>query len=148
MTTPSRPSIRETRREQVFPRLTAPQLAALMPLGQRRTYPAGATLFNEGERHLGMFVVLTGIVDIVRRTVAGEEIVVTYDAGMFTGDVTLLTGRAAVASGRVREEAEVLFIDEAAVHHLMVTHAELSELVMRALILRRVALLEDETGNT
>ena len=55
MTTPSRPSIRETRREQVFPRLTAPQLAAIMRLGERRTYPTGATLFTEGERHLGMF---------------------------------------------------------------------------------------------
>lgn len=148
MTTPSRPSIRQTRHEQVFPRLDAHQLAALMPLGERRTYPAGATLFNEGERHLGMFVVLAGVVDIVRRTLAGEEIVATYDAGMFTGDVTLLTGRAAVASGRVREAAEVLFINAAAVHHVMITQAELSELIMRALILRRVSLLEEETGNT
>ncbi len=148
MTDPLRPSIRETRHEQVFPHLDEHQLAALMPLGERRAYPAGTTLFQEGERHIGMFVVLGGIIDIVRRTVAGEEVVATYGRGMFTGDVSLLTGRATVASGRVREDAEVLVIDEAAVHRVMVTQADLSEVMMRALILRRVALLEDETGNT
>src|SRR5579862_9328405 len=148
MTMPTHPSIRETRREQLFPRLAPHQLATVMPLGERRTYPAGAMLFREGERHLGMFVVLAGIVEIVRRTVVGEESIAMYGPGMFTGDVSLLTGRAAVASGRVRDDAEVLVIDEAAVHRLMVTDAELSELMMRAFILRRVALLEDDIGNT
>src|SRR5262249_33992164 len=76
------------------------------------------------------------------------ENVATYTAGMFTGDVSLLTGRAVVASGRVREDAEILVIGEAAVHRVMVSQAELSELMMRALILRRVALLEGGIGNT
>src|SRR5215470_16691322 len=147
MSEPTRPSIRETRREQVFPKLDANQLAALMPFGERRTYAAGTTLFSEGARHVGMFVVLSGVVDILRRTRKGEQIVeqivATYGPNMFTGDVTLLTGRGTVASARVRENAEILVIDEAAVHRVIVTQAELSELMMRAFILRRMALLED-----
>jgi thioredoxin reductase (NADPH) len=139
MTMPPHASIRDTRREQVFPRLDQRQLDDLLPFGVRRRYPAGATLFAEGERHLGMFVVLEGTIDIVRRTNAGAELLATYEAGGFTGEVALLSGRA-------RDDCETLLIDEAALHRLMVTHAELSEIIMRAFILRRVAMLEDATG--
>jgi thioredoxin reductase (NADPH) len=147
-TAPSPLSIRVSRREQVFPILTEHQIAALLPLGERRRYPAGAALFSEGDRHVGMFVLLSGSLDVSRRRSGSSELVITYVAGMFTGDVNLLSGRGAVASGTVREDSELLLIDEATVHHLMVTNAELSEIMMRAFILRRVALLEDEEGGT
>src|SRR5262245_24361141 len=128
MSDPVRPSIRETRREQVFPRLDDRLLTALLPYGERRRYPAGAMPFREGERHVGMFVVLSGKVDIVRRVGDGEEPFVTYLPGMFSGEIGLLGGRAAVASGRAREDSEVLVVDEAALHRVIVTQAELSEL--------------------
>jgi thioredoxin reductase (NADPH) len=95
-----------------------------------------------------MFVVLSGSVDIVRHSGSGEELFATYSPGMFSGEVGLLAGRAVVASGRTREDSEILVVDEVALHRVMVTQAELSELIMRAFILRRVALLEDDTGGT
>ncbi|MDX2165805.1 MAG: FAD-dependent oxidoreductase [Deltaproteobacteria bacterium] len=148
MTTPPISPIFTTRREQAFPVLTAHQLAQLESYGTRRTYPAGALLFSEGERHVGMFVVLSGSVDITRGNVCDDEHVVTHTPGMFSGEIGLLSGRAAVATGRAHEDCEVLLIDEAALHRLVVSHAELSELIMRAFILRRVAMLDSETGGT
>ena len=149
MTTPSQPSIPifEKRREQALPRLDERQLADLMGFGQRRRYAAGATLFSQGERHVGMFVVLSGSIEIVRQTTDGEERLVTYEAGGFSGEVGLLAGRAALVSCRAREDCEVLAVDEAGLHRLIVTHAELSELIMRAFILRRVAMLEATTAS-
>ncbi len=148
MTTPSQLSIPifETRREQVLPHLDERQLADLMRFGERRRYAAGEILFSQGERHVGMFVVLTGRIDIVRNTIGGEELLVTYDAGAFSGEVGLLAGRASIASGRAREDCEVLVVDEASLHRVVVAHAELSELIMRAFILRRVAMLEAATA--
>ena len=144
--TQTHPSIREARRDQIFPRLDDRQLAALMPYGISHRYSAGESLFKEGDRHVGMFVVLSGSVDIVRRSNHGEELFATYTRGMFSGEVGLLAGRAVVATGRTREDSEILVVDEVALHRVMVTQAELSELIMRAFILRRVALLEDDTA--
>jgi len=151
MTTPGdptgrAPSIRESRRDQIFPTLTERQLAILTAYGERRRYPAGAVVFEEGQRHIPMFVVLSGALEIVRRTASGEEVVVTDTAGMFTGEVGQLSGRGAIAGGRAREDSEVVVIDEAAVRRIVVGEAELSELIMRAFILRRVALIEDPAG--
>ena len=146
MSDPTRPSIRATRAAQMFPTLDARQLAALGAFGERRRAPAGAVLFAEGARHQPMFVVLAGTVDVVRRTADGEAHVTTHEPGSFTGEVGLLAGRAAVAEGRARSAVEVLVIDEPALHRLLVSHAELSELIMRAFILRRVSLLEEPSG--
>jgi thioredoxin reductase (NADPH) len=148
MTKPSLPSIPifETRRAQVLPRLDQRQLADLTQFGERRRYTAGEILFSQGERHVGMFVVLSGRIDIVRNTIAGEELLVSYEAGGFSGEVGLLAGRAAIASGRAGEDSEVLAVDEAGLHRVVVAHAELSELIMRAFILRRVAMLEAATA--
>ncbi len=141
-------SIRETRRAQIFPSLDAHQLALVEPYGHRRRYPAGATLYEEGQRHVPMFVILSGVVDIVRRTATGEETIVTDGPGTFTGEVGQLAGRGVIATGRVREDAEVLVIEEGDLRRLVVADADLSELIMRAFILRRVALIEDAAART
>jgi thioredoxin reductase (NADPH) len=141
-------SIRETRREQIFPRLSEHQLALVEAYGHRRRYPAGAILYQEGQRHVPMFVVLSGVVDIVRRTPTGEETIVTDGPGTFTGEVGQLAGRGVIATGRVREDTEVLVIEEADLRRLVVADADLSELIMRAFILRRVALIEDAAART
>ncbi|MGH7789002.1 MAG: FAD-dependent oxidoreductase [Candidatus Binatia bacterium] len=136
-------TIRDTRGEQIFPHLNPHQLGLLEGYGERRRYPAGAVLFAEGSRHVDMFVVLSGLLDIVRQTKDGEELIVTHDPGSFTGEVGQLGGRAAIGTARVRADCEVLVIPEAGMRRLVVADAELSELIMRAFILRRVALIED-----
>ena len=137
--------IREARREQMFPVLDERQLEILAPYGQRRRYPAGATLFEAGQRHIAMFVVLSGTIDMFRYTVTGEDLFATHGPGIFTGEVGQLAGSAAIATARAHEDTEVLVIDEVALHRLVIADAELSELIMRAFILRRMALIEEET---
>jgi thioredoxin reductase (NADPH) len=150
MSNPSEPRfpIFETRRAQALPRLDQRQLADLMRFGERRRYAAGEVLFAEGDRHVGLFVVLDGRIEITRTTIAGEERLISYEAGDFAGEVGLITGRAAIASARASEDCEVLAIDAAGLHRVIVTHAELSELILRAFILRRVAMLEATTATT
>jgi len=149
MTTPPiRSSLDDTRRDKAFPQLDARQLSALESYGTRRRFAAGTVLFNEGDRHVGMFVVLSGSIDITRGQGCEDEHVVTHMPGMFSGEIGMLSGRGAVASARAHEDSEVLVVDETALHRLIVSHAELSELIMRAYILRRVALLETEKGAT
>lgn len=131
----------ETRGEQMFPRLTDAQLLDLLPFGEHRSYAAGEVLFAEGDRHVPMVVVLSGAVDVVRRGRDGAEVlVVTHTPGMFSGEVGVLAGRGAIASARARENSRVLVIEQAKLHQLVVNRAELSELIMRAFSLRRVAL--------
>ena len=146
MTDTPRTATAETRGAQMFPRLPDRLLADLLPFGEHRSYAAGEVLFAEGDRHVPMVVVLSGAVDIVRQTTAGEALITTHGPGSFSGEVGVLAGRGAVAAARAREHSRVLVIDEAALHRLVVSHAELSELIMRAFILRRVALIEEQRG--
>jgi thioredoxin reductase (NADPH) len=131
---------------QIFPVLNEAQLAALLEHGQRQSYQAGQILFREGERHVPMYVVLAGSLAIERSTVEGPQLITTIGPGMFTGEVGTLAGRARVATGRAADDCEVLAIDEHALRTLVVTEAELSETIMRAFILRRSQLLEDQGG--
>ncbi len=66
----------------------------------------------------------------------------------FTGEVGTLAGRGAIATARAVDDTEVIAIDEEALRQLVVAEADLSELIMRAYILRRVALIEDKCGGT
>ncbi|MFN8640420.1 MAG: FAD-dependent oxidoreductase [Candidatus Binatia bacterium] len=146
MSPPSANALAASRGEQMFPRLTDRQLADLLPYGTHRSYAAGEVVFDEGDRHVPMMVVLSGVIDIVRRTAGGEAPVATHTAGAFTGEVGMLSGRGAVAAARARTDCRVLVIEEEALRRLVVSHAELSELIMRAFILRRVSLLADGGG--
>lgn len=141
-------SVLESRREQVFPILQQRHLQVLKAYGECRRYAAGDILFRAGERHIPMFVIVSGAVDILRDTLEGQKIIVTEEAGMFTGEVSLLVGRAAVVTGRARDDCEVLVISDQSLRALVVEHAELSEIVMRAFILRRVALIQDHASST
>jgi thioredoxin reductase (NADPH) len=143
MNDPSPNSIVASRGEQVFPHLSDTQLALLVPFGTHRSYATGEVLFSEGDRHVPMVVVLSGAIDIVRHTKDGEILVVTHTPGSFSGEVGVLAGRGAIATARAREHSRVLEIDETSLHRLLVNHAGLSELIMRAFILRRVALLAE-----
>ena len=149
MTTPEAPhpsTTIDSRRAQVYPQLNQHQLEILAAYGERRRYAAGALLYEEGQRHIAMYVVLAGTIDVTRRTTTGVELLGTHGRGVFTGEVSQLAGRAAVATVRARDDCEVLVIEESALRRLVVADAEISELIMRAFILRRVALTEDGIG--
>jgi thioredoxin reductase (NADPH) len=134
------------RKQQMFPVLNEAQVNILSSYGSRRMYPAGSVLFAEGERHIPMFVIVSGEIAIERQTVDGPQAIIVYEAGAFSGEINVLAGRASMTTGRAVRDSEVVVIDEAALRTLVVSEAELSETIMRAFILRRVALIEDQHG--
>jgi thioredoxin reductase (NADPH) len=134
------------RSAQMFPRLTAVQIARLSAHGRKSAIQKGELLAEPGDR-LPMYVILSGSIEIVQPTLTGETLIVVHTAGSFSGDVGTLRGISAVVRMRVREGGEVLVIDEAHLRTIFQTDSELSELFMRAFILRRVALFTTQSSD-
>jgi len=125
---------------QMFPHLTAVQIARLAAHGRKIATNKGQILAEPGDR-LPMFVILSGSLEIIQPTLSGETLIVVHTQGSFSGDVGTLRGISSVVRMRVREAGEVLAIDDAHLRSIVQTDSELSELFMRAFILRRVALM-------
>lgn len=135
-----------SRHHQVFPRLDERQFAVLERYGERRRLNTGDVLFIEGDRHIPMFAIISGTIEMSRGSGETHHVLGVHGPGSFSGEVGTLAGRAAVATGRVTSDAEVIAIDEESLRALVVAEAELSETIMRAYILRRVAFIHDQLG--
>jgi thioredoxin reductase (NADPH) len=134
------------RSAQMFPHLTPLQIARLSAHGRKAVIEKGQVLAEPGDR-LPMYVLLSGSIEIVQPTLTGETLIVVHTAGSFSGDVGTLRGISAVVRMRVREGGEVLVIDEARLRTIFQSDSELSELFMRAFILRRVALISTQSSD-
>ncbi|REE22264.1 thioredoxin reductase (NADPH) [Paraburkholderia sp. BL27I4N3] len=137
-----------SRHHQIFPRLNEKQFAVLERYGERRRLKAGDVLFTEGERHIPMFTIVSGTIEASRGAGDKHHVLGTHGPGSFTGEVGTLAGRGAVATARATSDCEVIVIDEESLRALVVAEAELSETIMRAYILRRVAFIQDQHGGT
>ncbi|MDP9648977.1 FAD-dependent oxidoreductase [Paraburkholderia caledonica] len=135
-----------SRHHQIFPRLNDAQFAVLERYGERRKLSAGEVLFTEGDRHVPMFAIVSGTIEATRGSGENLHFLGTHGPGSFTGEVGTLAGRGAVASARATSDCEVIVIDEESLRALVVAEAELSETIMRAYILRRVAYIQDQSG--
>jgi thioredoxin reductase (NADPH) len=135
------------RKEQTFPTLTPAQIARLELHGTKIAVRKGEILAEPGERHRKLFVVLSGSIEIVRPSMTGEEPVVVLTAGGFTGEMSTLRGVGSLVRARVHEDGEVLAIPDDELRTVVQTDARLSELFMRAFILRRVGLVAAQNGN-
>jgi thioredoxin reductase (NADPH) len=136
-----------TRRDQMFFLLTAEEIGRLRRFGSDRTYADGDYLVRAGEQGRGMAVILSGQVNVTRRDGLGhDELVVSYDGGDFIGEVGQLSGRASFVDARAVGPVEALIIPPEGLRALVVAEAELGERIMRALILRRVGLIETGAG--
>src|SRR5271165_378365 len=100
-----------SRRDQMFPELSAAQLTRLQRYGQRRPILAGEILAEPGDRGLPMLVVLSGSIEIMQVGMSGETLVVTHTAGRFTGEMSTLRGISGMVRVRVGASGEVLAID-------------------------------------
>ncbi|MFC3079436.1 FAD-dependent oxidoreductase [Phenylobacterium terrae] len=141
------PSIADTRAHQMFPTLSAADIDRLRRFAEPRAYAAGQALARTGEPGHGLTVVLTGQVEIVRRDQAGQpQPVVTHGPGSFIGELAQLSGRPALVDALAASEVEALIIAPERLRAALVAEAELGERIMRALILRRVGLLETGGG--
>ena len=138
----------ESRREQMFPKLTAPQIARLERHGRRIRTTSGQVLTDVGGGHRDLYVVLSGSLQIVRPGLQGEDPITTAVAGDFTGEISTLRGLGGFARVRVCEAGEVLAIGDSELRTLVQTDSEIMEIFMRAFILRRMGLIAaDQTGD-
>jgi thioredoxin reductase (NADPH) len=135
------------RREQMFPTLSAAQIDRIARHGVVRRVRHGELLFDQGGEGVSFFVVTKGSVEIVQPRDGREDLITVHDAGQFTGETNMLTGRRSLARARVVEDGEVLELGGDALRAMVQTDPELSELLMRAFILRRVSLIARGLGD-
>jgi thioredoxin reductase (NADPH) len=135
------------RRDQMFPKLSHDQLERLRSCGHERSAAAGELLFDQGQSDIPFFVVLSGSVEIVHPSRGADEPITVHEPGEFTGEVDLLSGRRSLVRGRARTASRLLVIERSRLRSLVQTDAELSELFLRAFILRRMGLVAHGQGD-
>jgi thioredoxin reductase (NADPH) len=136
-----------SRMEQLFPTLTSAQMARIVARGRRRTIARGEVLVEAGDKDVPFFVVVSGEVQALRPSGATEILIVAHGQGQFTGEAIMITGRRAMGRLRASEPGEVIQLEREQLLALIQTDAELSEILMRAFMLRRLELIAHEFGD-
>jgi thioredoxin reductase (NADPH) len=136
-----------SRREQIFPTLTPAQIGRICSHGHVRAVERGEVLMEAGAHVLPFFVVTAGRMEMVRPTGTTETLVALHEPGQFTGEVSMLSGRRSLVRARMLEAGEVIELEREQFLALVQTDAELSEIFMRAFILRRVELIAHGIGD-
>jgi thioredoxin reductase (NADPH) len=140
-------SIIDTRRHQMFPKLEHQEIERVRRFGEVRRYAAGEALAKVGEIGHGLSIILAGKIDITQHDESGRRApIVTHGIGEFMGELAQLAGRPVLVDAHATEPVEALIIPPDRLRALMVAEAELGERIMRALILRRMGLLETGAG--
>ena len=133
--------------ERMFPTLTPAQIKRIAAHGVLRSIRPGEVLIEAGARVVPFFVVTAGRVEVVRPSGKGETLVTIHEPGQFTGEVNMLSGRRALVQSRAIESGEVIELNREQLLALVQTDSELSEILMRAFILRRVELIAHGLGD-
>jgi thioredoxin reductase (NADPH) len=136
-----------SRPDRIFPTLTPPQLARIASHGRRRSTAHGEVLVEVGDRPVPFFVILSGEVQVLRPGDTAETLIVSHHAGQFSGEASMISGRRAIGRLRVSEAGEVIQLESQQLLALIQTDAELSEILMRAFILRRLELIARDLGD-
>jgi thioredoxin reductase (NADPH) len=137
------PSELLSRRHQMFPVLSDADIARMRRFGEARAYRRGDTLFAAGRASAGMFVVVKGLVALSQRDGLGTVVpIIRQGPGQFTAEVGTLSGQPSLVDAHALEDVEALLLKPGQLRALIIAEADLGERLMRALILRRVALIE------
>jgi thioredoxin reductase (NADPH) len=136
--------VTEPNQNEIFPILTPEQVARIAPFARERTFGDGAILWDRGVRNNAMFVVVEGEIAIYS---GDNQLVTVHRRGAFSGDVDLLSGRPTVVKGRAQGVTRVLELGQDHLRRLVQTDPELSEIFLRAFMLRRCALMTRGFGN-
>ena len=136
-----------TRGAQMFPRLTEDELARLSRFGERRSYHAGEMIARTGEVAPGLVPILSGEVAVSHGDGTGPQAhIVTHDRGHFMGELAQLSGRPSLVDAEALGDVEAIIIPPERLRAVLIAEADLGERIMRALILRRVGLIEAGAG--
>jgi thioredoxin reductase (NADPH) len=135
------------RHEQTFPALTPQEIARMRRFGEIARYTDGEKLFETGKPGLGMFVILSGHVAITQRDGFGHVTpIIDQGPGQFLAEIGQLSGRVSLVDGVAEGDVETMLIPPERLRALLVAEADLGERIMRALILRRVNLIQGGAG--
>ena len=134
------------RGDQMFPRLTDAEIARLARFGEPRSYRQGETVARLGDTGVGIKLVLSGKIEISQDDRGGRSHIVTHERGNFMGELAQLSGRPYLVDAVALTDVEAIAIPPDRVRALLVAEADLGERIMRALILRRVGLIEAGAG--
>jgi thioredoxin reductase (NADPH) len=138
---------RSDRAEHMFPALSAAQMARVAQHGRARAVAPDDVLFDVGQTVVPFFVVTRGQVEIVRPSATAPTVITVHGVGEFTGEVNMLSGRRTLVRARALADTAVIELSHDGLLTLVQTDAELSEIIMRAFILRRVELIAHGLGD-
>jgi len=130
-------------RTQAFPVLTPQQIARVQSVSKLRHVAKDEILFEPGDTDVPFFVLLSGAMEIVQPRLNTEEPIATHGPGGFTGEMTMISGRRCLVRGRVTEAGDFLELDGDGLRALIAKDSELSDIFMRAFILRRTLHLRE-----
>jgi thioredoxin reductase (NADPH) len=136
-----------TRLERLFPTLTSAQIARVAARGRRRPVTRDEILVQVGDKDVPFFLVTSGEVQALRPSGDAETLIVAHGPGQFSGEAVMITGRRAIGRLRVNAPGEVIELSRQQLLALIQTDAELSEILMRAFMLRRLELIAHEFGD-
>ena len=146
MAVPSK-SIIDTRRDQMFPNLETSEIERVRRFGEVQSIGAGEALASVGNVGHGLSIILSGEVEVTQHDRSGRgAVIVTHGPGAFLGELAQLAGHPSLVDARARGPVQALIISPDRLRALLIAEAELGERIMRALILRRVGLLETGAG--
>lgn len=134
------------REAQIFPLLTDDQLERVVRFGRREKLSKGTATFTRGDRTVDCYVILSGSIEIIDHALEGDNIITTHGPRNFTGELDLFNDREILVSGRMGEDGEVVRLDRAELRRLLTAEPDIGEVVTRALILRRMGLIEETQG--
>ena len=135
-----------TRGEQMFLRFNDAEIEKLARFGEPRSYKAGDMLAKVGEVGPGLMLILSGKVEVTRPDTGQPLHIVTHERGNFMGELAQLSGRPYLVNEQALTDVDAVAIPADRLRALLVAEADLGERLMRALILRRVGLMETGAG--
>jgi thioredoxin reductase (NADPH) len=144
MPTVPTPSLFDQRRDQMVPKLDPLQIERIRRFGEVRSFANGEQIMTAGEVAPGLMVVLAGKIAVTEHVTLGQsQPVITHEKGAFLGELAQLAGRPALVDAKASGPVEALIIPPERLRALLIAEAELGEIIMRALILRRMRILRE-----
>src|SRR5689334_21244556 len=131
----------------MFPRLDDDQIERLKTYGAPRHVAAGEIVFEQGDNTHGVFIVLSGSIEILGVSNGNEVVLRVLERGAFTGEVNQLSGRRSLVRCRAREASQLLELQRSCLRNIMQTDVALGELFLRSFVMRRVFLIANSVGD-
>jgi thioredoxin reductase (NADPH) len=129
------------------PVLTEAEIDRARRYGRVRHAEVGETLYRPGEVGVPCFLLVSATLEIVQATIHGERLVFHLCPGMFTGEAGTIAGQRTVVQARVIQAGEILELRPPELRELVSRDAGLSEILLRAFVLRRLMLINRQLGN-